>query len=372
MNSTLNKIIGTKLGLIPLVIAYGLLMANEVKAYEYEADGTLDGTNYLAHGSTTKLAQVTFKLYVRDCQWFVHITQQNAKTKYVEAGFDGQALYKSAFLDEKSVANLTPKPVLWTGSITPDTVPFFAPEPHIPIIWFALASGCYLNGAKDRLIPPYSTDIKRDAIVANVTRLSAMPSLPQTVIFLDDGINRKFGEPSQHPPPYENGFTNAIYIVNAFTNIGGYVLPSEFTLKVYRPASSTETNKIEILAEYDGYVNNFNPKCVLKTFIPDVESAGFILDKRFASADAAVERPFLYKTNRWLSKIEAESLPTFSNYATVEHLLSDKIPAYISHGNQVPVTGTAATVTAFRYTMLAIFICSSSVFIYFCFRHWNK
>ena len=123
-------------------------------AYEYEADGTFDGESHFLLGDVKKWDQVSFKLYVRDNQWFIHATQLNSPIKYWEVGFDGKSMYHSGVFDEKVVVDVNSKPDLWAGGNSLfDPVPFSVPEPHIPIIWLALASSHYLDEAKDHLLP---------------------------------------------------------------------------------------------------------------------------------------------------------------------------------------------------------------------------
>ena len=172
-------------------------------AYKYEADGTFDRESHFLLGDVKKWDQVSFKIYVRDNQWFIHATQSNSQINYWEVGFDGKTMYHSGVLDEKAVANVNPKPDLWGGSISFDSVPFFGPEPHIPIIWLALASSHYLDEAKDHLLPPpYSIELVRARLPASVTRMDDLPRLPQTITFFDDGFDRSEGVPKKRHPPY--------------------------------------------------------------------------------------------------------------------------------------------------------------------------
>ena len=341
-------------------------------AYEYEADGMLEGETHFALGNVVKEEPVSFKVYVRDCQWLIHITQQNAHTKYLEIGFDGNTMYYSSMLDEKVIANINPKPPLWAGGLSSDAVPFNGSEPNIPVIWLALASSCYLNDAKDHLIPPYSTDAVRGSLPALVFRVSDLPKLPQTITFLDDGFDRRFGAPRQRPPPFDKGFTNAIYTVNAFTNIGGYSLPRQFTLEVFLPASTG----IALFAKYNGIVNNARPECSLTNFIPETGGVGFVNDFRFISVDATRKTGFDYHTDRWLSMNEVEALPRFSNYTIMEHREKNEPAVAIIHGKpasvSLPVSRTPATKWKYNFSMYAIILGSGLAAVFLFLRYGKK
>jgi RNA polymerase sigma factor (sigma-70 family) len=303
-------------------------------AYEYEADGTFEGETHLRLGDVTKWDPVSFKIYVRDGQRLIHATQPNQTVKYWEVGFDGKTMYNSGISEKKAVANVNSKADLWGGAISFDSVPFFGPEPHIPVIWLALASSSYLNDAEDRLLPPYSTEAVRVKLPATVVRMNVLPRLPETVIYFDDGFDRSEGVPKQRRPPYDKGFTNAIYTINTFTNIGGYSLPLTFNLKVFVPAYlGSGTTLYE---EFNGTINHVSAGCLRTNFIPDVVSEGFIFDTRFVSADAVRKSQFPYKTNRWLSTKEVKELPGFSNYVAWERHTKNQSPVYVIHGKRPP------------------------------------
>jgi hypothetical protein len=345
-------------------ILIGWLSIIRVCAYEYEADGMLEGETHSARGDVVKEEPVSFKIYVRDCQWLIHITQQNDSSKYREIGFDGHTMYYSAMLDEKVVANMNPKPALWTGGLSLEAVPFNGVQPNIPVIWLALASSCYLDDAKDHLIPPYSTDAVRGSLPALVSRMNDLLKLPQAITFFDDGFSRKYGVPRQRPPPFDKGFTNAIYTVNTFTNIGGYNLPREFTLEVFLPASSN----VVLFTKYNGIVDNVKSECSLTHFTPEPGGVGFVNDFRFISVGATRKTGFYYDTNRWLSMNEVEALPGFSNYTYYEQLKKNE-PTVIIHGNEVPTTVTPTMRRNVKCFLYAFIFCSSFACILFCFRY---
>jgi RNA polymerase sigma factor (sigma-70 family) len=300
-------------------------------AYEYEADGTFDGEQHFLFGDIKKWDPVSFRIYVRDNQWLIHATQPNSHMKYWEVGFDGKTMYYSGMLDEKAVADVNPKPNLWGGDISFESVPFNGTEPHIPIIWLALASSHYLDEAKDHLLPPYSTELVRVRFPASVIRLDNPPRLPQSITFFDDGFDRREGVPKQRPPPFDKGFNNAIYTVNTFTNIGGYSLPLTFNLKVFVPDYSAGSG-ITLTEEFDGTISDVSAECSLTNFIPEVAGVGLIGDTRFVSADAIRKTRFNYRTNRWLSTNEAEALPGFSNYVFMERMMKNNSPILVTHG----------------------------------------
>lgn len=353
---------------VSLAIVIGWLSVIRADAYEYEADGILDGENFVVSGRVVKEEAVSFKVYVRDCQWLIHITQQNAHTKYMEVGFDGNTMYYSSMLDEKLIADVKPKPPLWAGGLSFDVVPFNGSVPNMPVVWLALASSCYLNDAKSNLIPAYSTDEIRASMPAIVVRMNDALKLPQSIIYLDDGFDWHLGTPHKRQPPYDTGFTNAIYSVNVVTNIGGYVLPRQFTLDVFLAASTG----IAPYTKYNGIVNNARAECSLTNFIPETGGVGFMNDFRFVSTDATRKTGFYYHTNRWMNTNEVEALTSFSNYTIMERREKNEPAVGIVHGNEVNATASPAALRVVRCFLYAFIFGSGVVFILLCFRYNNK
>ncbi len=308
--------------------------SNEIPGIsEYEADVTVGEEYHSLFGQVRKLAPVSCKVYVRDDHWLIHVPHPNNATEYTDIGFDGKTMYRVGKPDDNFVAaaiNANPKRLFQAGNISFDSIPFFFADPSIPITWLALASSSYLDEAKDRLLPPYSTELVRARLPASVVRMNYPPGLPQTITFFDDGFDRSEGVPKKRRPPYDKGFLNAIYTVNTFTNIGGCKLPLTFNLKVFNPAFSGSGTTL--VYECNGTVNDISSECSLTNLIPPVLSEGLVTDTRFISADAIRETPFYYQTNRWLSTNEAEALPGFPNYVVDERLTKDTSPILVTHG----------------------------------------
>jgi RNA polymerase sigma factor (sigma-70 family) len=301
--------------------------------YEYEADVTVAEEFHSLFGQVRKSALVSCKVYVRDDHWLIHVPHPNNATEYTDIGFDGKAMYRVGKPDDNFVAGATsanPKRLFQAGDISFDSIPFFFADPSIPITWLALASSSYLDEAKDRLLPPYSTELVRARLPASVVRMDNPPGLPQRITFFDDGFDRSEGVPKKRYPPYDKGFLNAIYTVNTFTNIGGCKLPLTFNLKVFFPAYSGSGTTL--IYECNGTVDDISPECSLTNLIPPILSDGLITDRRFISADVIRETPFYYQTNRWLSTNEAEALPGFSKYVVDERVSKDTSPVLVTHG----------------------------------------
>lgn len=302
---------------LPIVIS---TMAFGAVAYEYEATGTFEGSRPLADGKIAKQQKQWFHICVRGCQWQVRVVPEDAGPgfeflDYLESGFDGHDLRTLVSLKANA-----PGKDRWGGNVTHEPVPLLAIEPHVPVIWLALASTCYLDRAgTSSLVAVYSASVARAPVAVKVMRKDEPPRLPEKIFFLSDGYDRRVGQPRKWPPPYDKGFTNAIYEATAFTNIAGLNLPLHFTVRVLRPGP----RGLETDIEYYGDVDNIRPTCALKEFGPIMPSGASaqISDFRFVSADALSKHPFRYRTDRWLGEAEVENLPGFGPYAAREREL---------------------------------------------------
>lgn len=347
-----------------------------VEAYEYEVEGTLQVNRPFVKGVSSK-APHSFKVYVRDCQWLIHLSTEGEMSKYLEAAFDGQTMYKSGLLDEEIIRKLRPigtdtnsisaqappKLDMWGGSVSSEMVPAFGHNPEIPVIWLALASSCYLRTADDRLIPPYSADIVRIPLHANLIRSSGYMGLPERIVFMDGGFDSRFGQLKRRSPPYDEGFTNAIYSVEGVVAIGSKSLPGTFHLSTFRPAPSKGNKAIELDSRYDGTVVRATPACSLTSFAPRILSEGRVADARFASASNAVNRSFTYRTSRWLNKAEVEMLPGFDRYQQLVTAARGQLPV------AVVKSGAASATSRWRRSMLIALIALNSLIVLF---FWSR
>ena len=332
------------LGAGSVLLSFHFDSAGATESFEYEAEGELKGTRYLAFGNTQELPSVAFKLYVRDNRWMIRVPHPHPRAKSITMSCDGQALYELAMLEAKATDTVEISPpvqisssgIVWKGAVSADMVPFYGLEPSLPVIWLALASSDYLDKTGAKMIPAYSTDLIRDPLPVSVNRMSDAVRLPNRIVFKDDGFDRRFGQPQKRRPPYDRGFTNAIYSVSAVTNIGSVSLPCAFTLRVFGPEYSRSDGTVRLEREYVGTVTNISPSCSLQVFLPEMEGNGSISDLRFVSPDALSKRPFQYRTSRWLTAQEVEEMPGFTQYLSSERELKGLSPVSVITNQSLP------------------------------------
>ncbi|MCW5555311.1 MAG: HlyD family secretion protein [Verrucomicrobiae bacterium] len=140
---------------------------------------------------------------------------------------------------------------------TPAAMPLMFParieEREIPpndgtraqFVWFALAAhGFFRTLSEEVMLPIWSPEDPKTrrqpfpmAVFAEL--LSAPPHLPARVSFVNDGFYRSYNPVTEEmdvrklAPPYDSGFTNAIYQVLSLTNTAKHTLPARFVFAVY-------------------------------------------------------------------------------------------------------------------------------------------
>lgn len=323
----------------------------ETEAYEYEVGGELNVKQYLAGGKVQEVGRIPFQLYVRDCSWLVRVTSSKPleSGRSWETSCDGKYMY---YFGQNRDAQ---DKVDWGGAVEPQGVPFAGPIPSMPVIWLALADACFFDQNSSSMSPPYSTAVLRTPFAINVVRMQLPPRLAKAITFMDDGYNRRNGQTNiKWPPPFDQGFTNAIYSASGFKNVGGLELPLEFNLTVLRPVlKSSSVDKLELDCQYQGHISYVNVGCSISNFAPDIPSGsvGEISDKRFALPTALVPIPFSYQASKWLSEQEVRKLPRFANYEMSQPMFSNFVPVLTLSGGK---TLASANAMAGHYRILVI------------------
>jgi hypothetical protein len=147
-----------------------------------------------------------------------------------------------------------------------------------PVIDFPLSTGIYSleNPIKQRA--EWTLDVKE-------------PKLPVKAVFFDDGYKRgqRLGKNYKRAVPYDAGFTNAIYSVEAFTNMNGLRLPSVAVLNVFSPKDKTWSpnalgkTRSELLlhSRYLITLTNASAHCSISLFRPIIDDECIVTDVRF-------------------------------------------------------------------------------------------
>lgn len=306
------------------------------RSANYEATGQLVWFRY-SQGQIAKTAKRNFKVVAEDTKWFIRTEalEGPAKGKYDESYFDGTNLFTlTKFPISQSGTNLVPavfkagtnittvySPARAAandsiGSVEPVVMPRFGPSLIAPV-WLAFCSGAYLADAKGGRVAPVwdlpinSVNNSSYPITAKWELLDSQRGTPARVVYHNKGLlwqlsgtaatDRSSGDELMEvtelqavfypaPPPFDKGFTNAVYQVLTSTNIvyspkgiaesSLLTLPTAFQLTYMAPPyEGSGTDMITmwaIAAQVESITVGANPP----RFAPEANLKTLVVDER--------------------------------------------------------------------------------------------
>jgi len=283
------------------------------EAEEFQVSGTLSGDRVFENKVTGSIPNTHFTVTVSDCNWLIHI-EPGLAGGYVEAGYDGDVI--------RIVSGGTGYAP--TASLINSKVPLSGADTRLAILWMAFAQSCYLHESmgSGQLIPAYNRTFFRKPIPAFVEGFSSEQPFPSLITYLSDGTHLNHnGETVRYKPPFQNGFTNAIYTVVSFTNIESLKLPLEFKFNEFQPSAiqPASSNDISVCFRCSGKVLSVNPHSTLASFSPQLPTnePAAVRDLRFLTPDRGYEA-LSYTTNIWLSTNDVKQMARFETYTQQE------------------------------------------------------
>lgn len=262
------------------------------QAYGYEVQGT---ANYRTADKKTGDAFIEqnfdFVMWVDGCKWLLKKTPtlftKNGKSQdledYIVASTDLTNFYYLVSMKgilesaQRRGAKLPPDINIASGMIGKGIAPY-GKDPTVPLLWYALASGCYFQGTVTNQYIPGVFSFVNSRYYANDDRVEAAwsldgraPYLPKRIVF-----SGKYKFLQEHPDP---GFsewlypTSCVYTALEFTNIGSLYLPK------LAKAEFPNTNRFETtfqmhvasVAETSGEID-FKPALPGRSLISDYRS----------------------------------------------------------------------------------------------------
>ncbi len=125
------------------------------------------------------------------------------------------------------------------------------------------------------------------------TLSESRPAFATWVTYFDDGIVRTPNGAAKRVPPYDKGFTNAIFQVDAFTNVNDVAVPLSASLHLLRPRrGGTSSNDLDVLVEYQITLTNAGRAEEITDFQPALPGITAIRDERYGVLN-------YFGTNEW-------------------------------------------------------------------------
>jgi hypothetical protein len=285
---------------------------------------------YMPWGATQEQATVFFTMNIKDCNWLIRFVRDegtnaaNARD-YEEASFDGTNIYYlsniQSAVERQRRKGVKMAPNIAHGRSYIGQVFNLRLADEVGPIWLAYASACYLQGRTNDLVEPamafdgsgdrYGPPLHKK-LKAKWTLSETEPRFPTRVVYLSDGYMRSPSGQVRRPPPYDAGFTNAVYEVDAFTNVTGTSFPLTSSLKVYRPRAAAATNKgLYLFVEYRINLTSIATTVQVATFQPAIPGVTMLQDERSG-------RLFYNATSTWPTVEELSATPYFQEVRRVQ------------------------------------------------------
>ena len=274
----------------------------------YEITGYYD--SYYSDGvPETNTDRVQFVVGVNGCQWRIEISDRAAPDYHWTSVFDGTVLRQLA----RPVAGRDPQPqdpsLIRSQAIIADSpfVPFYAEG--YQLCWTAFASQCVLKDSPRQLPPVWSFDHLQQiadgyTMPVRLRLEAAPPHLPLELIYVDPAIvgTNRFGR-LRTWDAYPRGFTNVIYHVDTWTNIGGDTVPWRFWLKRLLPRQEG----LRLVVRLEGAVTGARLVSEVSVAPPALSGRTQVLDLRSAIESRRGMIANYHATN-WLSVAEVRAL----------------------------------------------------------------
>ena len=289
--------------------------ARHSTAQNFEVDGRIRykvfGAGAASAGQISSMIFTNrFSVAVDGCRYRILVVDQDNGNR-CEAAFDGSELYE--FFSMKSEVNDSYTCLIDTNSIPPDD------GRTLNYLWLAYASSCYFSVVKtNRLTPIWMLDdpnlLDQDFNVKAFWQTqTGLPHVPVAVFYLSDGIVRALSSDKRHiefryPPPFDQGFTNAVYTALATEAVGNLVLPARFVFTRYYVQ---DPQHVSVLNVTEGEALSLREGTVKPPFRPTCTGQAFVIDKRFRGLDKLVPAITYHVTNgNWPTTEELRPLHT--------------------------------------------------------------
>ncbi|MFT5494352.1 MAG: hypothetical protein ACI8V5_004755 [Limisphaerales bacterium] len=269
-------------------------LTNAADAIEQtEIHGEIEYEIYRPDGSMFFQTTKHFLVRVHDCDWsLVTFDPASTNTFTQIANQDGTLFQYSSWATNDSR--------LQGGRLSHEEMPR-DDGTLINYLWLAYASACYFrNQTNDMVQPIWQLDDR--TLLENGFRMkakwlqSAPQNPPSSVIYFNDGMIRVQSSSGVSkvypaPPPFDQGFTNAIYGAVKQRTVDGVTFPTEFNFTRYMfRVRGTEPTDVIPRTITRGRVSRVTLNSNVKPLQPAFQGRINVIDNRFANADPPVRQ----------------------------------------------------------------------------------
>lgn len=303
---------------------------------------------------------------VNSDRWIIR-TAKPGSINYTEKSYVGDALYTLSCEYLQTNGNSFRANV---GKIEE----FPVPDPdgsRINTLWLGYGSAAYFKKRTNNLVHPHwplddpGARLRGFTVEGRWALNKDALGLPISVVYLSDGIFRGVSDRTgqtvsfPEPPPFNQGFTQAVFMATLSTNVGAYRVPLEYTFKRF----AIENGKYELLTEETASARHVELRASRDNFLPLYIGKVDIGDGRFRVPNFNHPNKFDYFTYSSSNGV----WPTFAQVAAKYGVLTDILQQH--HGKTKREVGNKSK----RIMILSVMLFSAvPLIMYLVQKHLKK
>ncbi len=302
-------------------LAYLLLGLTPLLAIEFSVKGKLHHEVWNSYEKQEAALDKYFSVDLRDSVWLLKTWGPGKDAHVYELGYEAGELFRLyTFIQHDHGANTNKYSTLVKNGEIPDD-----DASLLNYLWLAYCSTGFVAGRTEGKLEPIwqmddpTLNAEGFQFAAHITQ-SSSASPPSMVTYFSDGAYRlRDGNGPRRlvwaSPPYNQGYTNAIYQAQTSTNINGIELPASWTFVRYMPErNSPDRNRLRSRTITRGLVDSISPRVSVTSLRPIPPDNVLIRDERFAQVKKPVAQTEVrYSLTNGVWPSTADLRPAYTN-----------------------------------------------------------
>jgi hypothetical protein len=237
-----------------------------------------------------------FEVFWEEARWLVRVLEAGRSNQlgHVEHGFEGTNHYGLTYVNTEPwpLASQRTNVILVNGAVRSRQIPSGL-DNFLHVYWLAFR-GCILPRERPERLPAalvYGTDGRPAdwSLPTNYEPGPAQGNAVSRILLFNPGVEYLLGTTNEVPlrPPYDQGYTKAVFAVQRWTTLAHWRFPMHFTWEVFVPRpSGASSNELEAIASCAGRITHFEETPTLASAIPQppAQAKMAVVDHRFETA----------------------------------------------------------------------------------------